>query len=151
MSDFSGLGCIGMRCYMYGHYIIHCYVCSNISDMNQWISFILDVVINHHRGFMPIKYILAYAYFVITVVYFCDISHMTRYLGILTYMRGLSKSSNMTRYLGILTYIRGCSKSSNMARYLGILTAVWCGCSYHRMVVAWPIGHPHIPHQHSRR
>ena len=60
------------------------YVCSDISEMNEWILFMLGTVINHH-GFMRIKYTLAgavptegtFAYFIITVMNFCDISHMT--------------------------------------------------------------------------
>ena len=53
--------------------------------MNQLILFMLGTVINHHRGVMHIKYTLTgsvqqvgtYAYFVITVMNVCDISHMT--------------------------------------------------------------------------
>ena len=59
------------------------YAC-DISEMTQWILFMLSTVIDHHRGFMHIKYtwalcqnwvliMITYAYFVVTVVYFCDI------------------------------------------------------------------------------
>ena len=60
------------------------YICS---DMNQWILFMLGTVINHHRGFCTynVLWLCAkigcnYAYFVITLVYLCDISHMNSYV-----------------------------------------------------------------------
>ena len=43
-----------LNCSIYVNYCIHLYVCSDISEKNQWILFMLGTVINQHRGFMHI-------------------------------------------------------------------------------------------------